>query len=143
MSHEWSETTLLELEPMKWDTLLLGAATDAESDLINSWEVLITIDNIGPGKAGKVVIEDLLPEGAVYEEGSASVNGRKISAELDTDNNLIIGSGDIPEGDQVEIRYRISADEGAVLTGGGKAVVEIEHHDIGTVKQESNPIRFY
>ncbi|MCP4704776.1 MAG: DUF11 domain-containing protein, partial [candidate division Zixibacteria bacterium] len=143
LSQKWSQSTLLELEPTQWDTLIHASDQDNQSEFINTWEVLVTINNIGPGKAGKVVIEDVLPIGAVYEEGSASVNGRKVSAKLDEDNNLTIGSGDIPEGNTVEIRYRIQSDEKSALIGGGKAVVEIEHHDIGVVKQESNPIRFY
>ena len=134
---------MLELEPTQWDTLLNTSAPTSESELINTWEVLITINNIGPGKAGQVVIEDLFPIGAEYLEGSANVNGRPVSAKLDADNNLIIGSGDIPEGNRVEIRYRLRAAENSTITGGGKAVVEIEHRDVGQVKQESNAIRFY
>ena len=133
----------MELEPTQWDTLLFASDTKSETELINTWEVLITINNIGPGKADKVVIEDPLPIGAIYEEGSTTVNGHEVSAKLDADNNLVIGSGDIPEGNKVEIRYRIRAAEKSTITGGGKAVVEIEHRDIGIVKQESNPIRFY
>lgn len=140
-AEKWESSTLLSLNPVKFDTLFEPAHAPMEIGLDGSWEVAVTIENTGAIAAENAILADILPGGAEYIDNSASVDGRSILVSINGDT-LNVKLEKIEPLQKLELWYRIRALKGRMPTGGGAASVEVRTPDNVPIVQKSNEVRF-
>ncbi len=139
--NNWEATTILELEPINWDTVLVPDTDGAAQIGPNTWEVLIVIENVGYYSAENVVLEDILPINGEYVLESATVDGEAARAAIGSDGHLLIEIDKIDREQKIEVRYRFKASPDTNPSGSGEAIIEMESRG-KTVTHRSNTIRF-
>ncbi|MFH2036308.1 MAG: PKD domain-containing protein [Candidatus Zixiibacteriota bacterium] len=137
----WHSTTSLALEPISFDTLYEFSDPAIETGLDDSWEILLSVKNHGAIPAENSTLSDILPDGVVYIENSASVNGLPVSASVEG-NILGIALDNIEPKESIIVRYRVRALENVIPSGGGAASIELKTANDMSVIQKSNEIRF-
>lgn len=140
-AQKWQNSTILTLDPIKYDTLFEPGAGPIEIGLDDSWEVILTIENKSAIAAVNSILTDILPEGAVYVENSAAIDRRVITAEVNG-GKLSILIEKIAPSQKLKLHYRIRSPEGKTPTGGGAASVEVTTTNNLSVIQKSNEVRF-
>ncbi|MCK5124902.1 MAG: PKD domain-containing protein [candidate division Zixibacteria bacterium] len=139
---DWESSTWLALAPNKFDTLFEAPASEAlEVDLDDSWEVALTIENTSAIDGENVILKDILPDGAMYLENSAMLDGELIEATI-TGKEFLISIARIVPLQKIELRYRIKAIEGTTPAGGGAASVEVMTSQNQPIIQISNEVIF-
>ncbi|RKX23148.1 MAG: hypothetical protein DRP35_00200, partial [Candidatus Zixiibacteriota bacterium] len=139
--NNWEATTILELEPVIWDTVLVQEADSKTQTGHNLWEVHIVIENVGYYPAEDVVLDDILPQNSEYVKESASVDGKAVQATVDADGHLKIKLNRVDRKQKIEVRYRFKAKMETNPTGSSEAIIELEGRG-KTVTHRSNAVRF-
>ena len=140
----WHSSTVLELPPVNWDTLVQASseAAGATSEMGDTWQVRLRIVNRGPGDAEQVAFSDPLPENASFIDGSARIDGVLIDASITTGNRLTLTLNHIVEGASVVLTYRIKPGRAGALSGGGAATASQTSSSGQVIDQKSNAVRF-
>ncbi len=138
---EWTNSTTLALNPVKFDTLFEPSAMPIEIDIDDSWEVVLTVENTSAMAAENAVLTDVLPEGVEYLDNSATIDGKSIAATA-AGSTLSLTLPTIDPDQKLELRYRIRAIDGTTPSGGGAASIEVQTSQDLPVVQTSNEVRF-
>lgn len=139
--NEWQGSTLLELTPVNWDTLIVSDNTPLEKNFNDNWEIRLTVENIGRRKADKVMLNDILPANTEYIDGSARVDNLFTPAIISHDNKIQLEFGPVEPGQKIRISYRFRAVSDKVPDGGGAA--ELRTIDPDSPREyKSNPVLF-
>lgn len=142
-SDQWSNSTMLELAPLTWDTILTAPPEPLEAGLDDLWEIRILVENTGLIATDNAVLADNLPAGTEIVDGSASVDGRPASFRTDpSTGRLVLDLGRLDKGQKVEVKYRIRALSTVKPTGGGPAEVKTTASGDRTVEAKSNSVSF-
>jgi len=138
---EWENSTVLELDPVDFDTLFEKTEMPMEIGLDDTWEVVLSIENSSAIAADDAILSDILPDGVEYIEGSALIDGKPIDARV-SGTTLTIMLERVEASQKMQLRYRIRAIQGATPTGGGAASVEVKTATDLPVIRKSNTVRF-
>ncbi|MDD4051861.1 MAG: OmpA family protein [candidate division Zixibacteria bacterium] len=141
---QWSASTMLEMVPIAWDTILTAPPEPLEAGLDDLWEIRILVENTGLIATDNAVLADNLPAGTEIVEGSTSVDGKPASFRTDpVTGRLGLDLGRLEKGQKVEVKYRIRALSGSRPTGGGPAEVKTTGPANKTIETKSNPVSFH
>ncbi|HUV29682.1 MAG TPA: PKD domain-containing protein [Acidobacteriota bacterium] len=138
---KWESSTSLALDPVKFDTLFEPPPTPMEIGLDDSWEIVLTVENVGTIAAENAVLTDVLPDGVEYIGNSATIDGRAITADVSA-QTLNVTLERVDPSQTIELRYRVRALQGRTPTGGGAASIEVITSNNLPVVQKSNEVRF-
>jgi len=142
-SDQWSNSTMLELAPLTWDTVLAAPPEPLEAGLDDLWEIRILVENTGLIPTENAVLADNLPAGTEIVDGSATVDGRPASFRKDASTGrLVLDLGRLDKGQKVEVKYRIRALSTARPTGGGPAEVKTTGPADRMTEAKSNSVSF-
>jgi len=135
----WQKSTILELTPVRFDTLFESAELPVDIEFTDSWEVIINIENGSHIAAENILITDVLPDGVEYIENSMTLDGESIIASIEN-NILSLNLDKIDPKQKLELRYRIRNVSDTPPTGGGPATVTINTADNRLIDQKSNEV---
>lgn len=142
-SDQWSNSTMLELAPLTWDTVLAAPPEPLEAGLDDLWEIRILVENTGLIPTDNAVLADNLPAGTEIVDGSATVDGRPASFRKDSSTGrMVLDLGRLDKGQKMEVKYRIRAVSTARPTGGGPAEVKTTGPADRTTQAKSNSVSF-
>ena len=131
----------MALEPVKYDTLFEPAPTPMVVGLDDTWEIALTVENKSAIPAENTTLTDIMPEGVIFVDGSATIDGvaAVVTVEGQTVSFNIAG---VAPAQLIELRYRVVALPGSTPNGGGAASVEVMTSNRQPVVLKSNEVRF-
>ncbi len=139
--NRWESSTSLALEPVNYDTLFEPAPTPMVAGLDDTWVIVLTVENQSAMAAEKTTLTDIMPDGVVFVDGSATIDGVSTAAVVDGKNVSFELAGVNP-GQVIVLRYHVTAVPGTTPNGGGAASVEVQTSTNQTVVLKSNEVRF-
>jgi outer membrane protein OmpA-like peptidoglycan-associated protein len=124
-AEDWQGSTVLELDPVNWDTIVALSGSMEDEDRQNTWESQMVIKNTGPKAVQKAILTDLLPDGVKYVDGSCRIDGLPLSPVMKQPGRLDIELGFIDSNQQMVIEYRLISISGQTPIGRGAAEIQV------------------
>lgn len=121
----WQGSTVLELDPVNWDTIVAPGGWMEDEDRLNTWEIQMVIKNTGPKAVQQAILTDLLPDGVKYVDESCRIDGLPVSPVVKQSGQLDIELGFIDSNQQIVIDYRLKSLPDQTPAGKGSAEIQI------------------